>query len=688
PPPRTLEAIPNNLPVQFTSFVGREDDVATALEMLESSQLLTLLGPGGTGKTRLSVQVAAEAADRFKDGVYFVPLASVTDPDLIAPTILSTLGVAPASAAVPPSDQLIRFLSDKAMLLVLDNFEQLVEGAGLVGDLCAASVHSRILVSSRVPLRLRGEQELAIAPLQVASPESDIDVLIKNESVHLFVERAQAVQPGFALTEDNARAVVELVRRLDGLPLAIELAVSKLKLLSVEALLERLEARSLTGGPRDAPERHQTMWNAIAWSEEALSEPCRRLFARLSVFLGGARLEEIERVCGPELGLDVLEGLATLVDTSLVLADRANGRFRMLQVIREYAAERLDESGEAGEVGRRHTLAYLDLIETAAPELIRRDRKMWAEALDADHDNLRSATARCVAAGDADGAFRFAWSMWRYWQIRGHLHEARRRVDEILAMPGGEPRRRAKAIEALGGIAWWQGDADACTASYDEALRLQRGLGDDREIANALYNAGLMEAFFRRETDRALEMLEEAMAIYTRLGDEGGLADVHWGRGNMALITADDPREGIPDMERCIELYRAVGNVFGEGWGRYELGEAYRRSGDAAASRSHYIRGIELLYGTGEISAAVFFLLAFAGLSRLEGDDHRGAVLAGAAWALGERSGVDLVSIDAARIEGVEKETLEAFTGDLADAYRVGRAMTPDEAVAFALGTG
>lgn len=681
PPLRTLEAIPNNLPMQVTSFVGREDDLETALQLLETNRILTLLGPGGTGKSRLSVQVAAEAADGFPDGVYFIPLAPVSDGDLIAPTILSTLGVQVTSARMEPEEQLLKFVADKCLLLVLDNFEQLVESAQIVAEMAGASPTSKFLVTSRIPLRVRGEQELPIPPLDLAEPGADLASLSNNEAVHLFVERARAVQPDFTLTEDNAGPVVELVSRLDGLPLAIELVVPKLKSLPVERILDRLDTRTLTAGARDAPERHQTMWNAISWSEETLSESCRRLLWQVSVFAGGWRLEEMEKVCAS--GGDILDELATLVDHSLVR--REGERFRLLQVIREFAADRLAESGGGDEVRHRHTMAYCERIEEAFPELTRKDRKQWLESLDADHDNLRAAMSRCIAAGETDSALRFAWSMWRYWQIRGHLYEARRRVEEALALEGGDPRLQAKAVEALGGIAWWQGDIEACGKAYEEALEAQRELGDPREIANALYNRGLVEAFFLENREVGHAYLAEALAKYEELGDAAGLADVHWGLGNLALFAADDPGGGVAHFEESIAGYKRAGNVFGEGWAHFELGESFRRQGDPVTARPHYVKGLELLYGTGEVSATVLFVMAFAALALDTGDEMRAFRLAGAAFAAADRSGIDLISVAANRIEGLERATLEAVTDERADAYREGAALSYDQAVEYAL---
>jgi len=688
PPLRTLEAIPNNLPVQVTSFVGREDDLRTALDLLERNRILTLLGPGGTGKSRLSIQVAAEAAEEFPNGVFFVPLAPVTEGDLIAPTILSVLGVQVASGGMDPREQLLAFLGDKSLLLVLDNFEQLVESAAIVADMAAASPGSKLLVSSRIPLRVRGEQELPIPPLELAQADASLETLIGNEAVHLFVERAQAVDPSFELTEDNAGAIVELVSRLDGLPLAIELVVPKLKVLPVESILERLDTRDLKSGARDAPERHQTMWNAIRWSAESLPEACRRLFHRMSVFVGGARLDEIERVCGPadELGIDVLEGLATLVDGSLVLRD--GSRFRMLQVIREFAGAMLEESGEGEEMRHRHALSFCSRIEEAFPDFTGTNRKAALEAIDLDHDNLRAAIAHCIALDHTDSALRLAWSMWRYWQARGNLYEARRIVEQILALEGGDPMRRAKAVEALGGIAWWQGDIDGCVAAYEDAFERQVALGDPREIANARYNLGLAHGFFREDFPTGEALLTAARAEFESLADLEGLANVDWGLGNLEMFARSNFEDAVMYYQRSADEYRRVGNVFGESWAEFELGEAHRRSGDPVSARPHLEKGLRILYGTGDVSAVVLFVMSFAGLAFDAGDTVLAHRLAGAAYRAADRSGIDLVSVASNRIEGLERQTLQGAEGDLGKAFREGYEMSYDEAVTLALETG
>ena len=341
-----------------------------------------------------------------------------------------------------------------------------------------------------------------------------------------------AVRPDFRLSADNAPAVAKLVGRLDGLPLAIELVASRLRLLPVDQILSRLSARMLSSGSVDLPARQRTIESAITWSYELLAEPERKLFARFAIFSAGARLEEVEAVCGPpeELGQDVIDSLSTLVEQSLIrrVDDEERLRFRMLHVIQEFALERLTESGEAAALARRHLETYAAYVESVAPELLGRDRRMWLDVLEQDQDNLRAALDWAVESGESDLAFRLSSAAWRLWQARGHLHEARRRLDEVLALEGGDPRNRAKALEALGGILWWQSDLDGALEIYRETVRMHRILGDPRELANALYNVSLATVFVQ-DTSASRDALDEAEVLYRELGDVGGLGDVEWG---------------------------------------------------------------------------------------------------------------------------------------------------------------
>ena len=689
---RTLDAIPNNLPKQLTSFVGRDRELAQAIQLLATSRVLTFTGPGGTGKTRLSLQVAAEAADDFTDGVFFVDLAPVNDVELVPSRILESVGIQASARDESPLMRLTGQLADKSVLVILDNFEQLLEAAPVVAEMLRASPRSKVLVTSRAPLRISGEQEMPVPPLATSSigEHHDPSALMETEAVRLFADRAMSVRPDFRLTVENAPVVAELVRRLDGLPLAIELVASRVRLLDVDQILSRLDARMVGAGPVDLPERQRTIQGAISWSHDLLTDPGKCLFARFSVFSGGARLEEVESVCGPseELGDELLDCLSTLVDHSLIrrVDDDGQLRFRMLHVIREYAAERLEESGDGEALRGRHGSAYTHFVESAAPELLRKDRKHWLDLLEHDHDNIRSALDWAADAGEIDLALRLGAATWRFWQARGHLHEARRRIDEVLSLEGGEPRNRARASEALGGILWWQAEMDECQKVYGQALEVERELGDPKAIANALYNYSLSVAFGPDPNpELAFGALDEAEGLYRELGELGGLGDIEWGRGNAVAYIEGDFARGMEHMKKSIEYYRQAGNEFGMGWGLFEVGDMARRLEDYEQAQSFATQGLSLFAGHRDVSAAVMFIALMAGTALELGDLERTRRLAGAFHGLRITSGTEIVRNDINAIEGLEFEPLEALTGEAAIPYREGRAMDFDQAVAYAL---
>ncbi len=705
---RTLDAIPNNLPRLLTTFVGRERELDEAVRLMETTRLLTFTGPGGTGKTRLSLQVAAEVADGFSDGVFFVDLAPVTDVEMLPARILETLGIQASAPGESPEMRLQSQLADKSVLMILDNFEQLLEGATLVGTMLRAAPRVKLLVTSRAPLRIGGEQELPVPPLDVSGlgGGGDLSRLMESEAIRLFTDRAMSVRPDFRLTTENAPVVIELVRRLDGLPLAIELVASRLRLLTVDQILSRLGASMLSSGSVDLPARQRTIQSAIAWSHDLLGPSGSRLFARFSVFNGGARLEEIEAVCGPkeDLGEEVIDVLSSLVDQSLIFrvddAVRVGGppRFRMLHVIREYAMERLEESGEEPDLSRRHLVAYTDLVESAAPHLLRKERKEWLDLLEREHDNINSALDWAVASGETDLALRLAAGAWRFWQARGHLHEARIRLDQVLAIEGGEQRCRAKAVEALGGILWWLSEMNDVVVVYRQALEMQRELGDPKEIANALYNVALSVAFGENQDfDASNEALDEAERLYTDLGDVGGLGDVEWARGNLIAYTAVSAEPGadsaashrleeaIEHTKRSIEYYSQAGNEFGMGWGLFEVGDMSRRLGDYEQAWEYASRGLALFADHDDVSGVVLLVAAVAGLALALGDRRRALRLAGAFHRLRITSGTEIVRSEINRIEGLDYEVLEALTGEEAIHYREGQAMSLEQTVSYAL---
>ncbi|MGH2392798.1 MAG: ATP-binding protein, partial [Candidatus Limnocylindria bacterium] len=495
PPLRSLSAWPNNLPVQLTSFIGRKGEVAAVGELLDRARLVTLTGPGGTGKTRLGLQVAAERMTRHPDGAFFVDLAPVTDPSLVASAVASSVGVREA-ADQSLALTLGQALRDKDLLLVIDNFEQVTDAAPMVADLLGSASRLRVLVTSRAVLHVSGEHEYPVPPLRIPDPAHlpPLAELPTYEGVALFVERARAVRPDFAVSDDTWAAVAGIVARLEGLPLAIELTAAKTKILSPDQILARLADRLsfLAGGPRDAPARQQALRETIAWSHDLLPPPQQALLRRLAVFVGGCTLESVTAVCRPaEIGLDALEGLAALLDVSLVRRDpgvHGEARFTMLETIREFALAQLEESGEREELARRHAEHFLSRAEATEPELTTSPEAV--EGIDHDHDNYRAALAWAVATDDADLGMRLGYALWRFWQLRGHLSEGRMWFDRLFALPsaGARTTARAKGLTGAAGIAYWQNDYPAATAWYEDAEALYRELGDRRGLADALYN--------------------------------------------------------------------------------------------------------------------------------------------------------------------------------------------------------
>ena len=718
PPIRSLDRRPNNLPTQLTSFVGRDSELADAARLLETTRLLTLTGPGGTGKTRLSLQLAANVSDRFPDGIWFVALEPVRDPGLIAGTIMTTLGLV-ESGGRSARDVLIEWLAPKEALLVLDNFEQVIDGAPVVSDLLRGAQRLAAIVTSRAPLRVSGEQEypvpglpaprdvLALSDLEkmnlpIEDRRLDAATATQYEAVRLFIARALAVRPDFRVTNDNAPAVAGIAARLHGMPLAIELAAARVKLLSPDAILERLEHQLgvLAAGSRDLPERQQTLRGAIAWSHDLLTAGERRLLARLSVFVGGCELDSAEVVCGPagELeGLEVLDGLMSLADQSLVRAEEIDGetRFRMLDTIREFAAERLDASGEREEMERRHSATFLALAEALTPRLTSDDQRRWLGRLERDHDNIRAVLDRAAATADGPTAIRLGFAMWRYWQKRGHLAEASRRLRGIAAEPWSHHDKvlRARLMEALGGVAWWQADLATMGPAYDEALAIWEEIGDQREIVNALYNNSFQYAVAddRKASDpdrigynRMLRALELALSI----GDDRGRANVLWGLGNYVYFHDTDDH-GLARFEEALEIFRRIGDRTMEAWSLHMLSSAQMRALRIDESRRNISQAMRLFHAYGDVAGVTLALDDYAALAVADGDLPRAARLWGAARALSSASGVGLADFVDTQFEFYSRpNAAHSLEPDELQRYaQEGRSMTLDESVAYALQT-
>ena len=689
-PPRTLDARPGNLPAQLTSFVGRERETAEARRLLGRTRLLTLTGAGGTGKSRLALQVAAELLPGYRDGAFFADLSSVTDPDLV-PAVLARALRVPEAPGRLVLEALRDHLRDRRLLLVADNFEQVTEAGAVVEELLAAAPGLTVLATSRVALSLRGEQELVVPPLALPDPARppDPEALGRSDAVRLFVERAQAVRPSFELTEENAQAVAGICARLDGLPLAIELAATRTKVLTPEQILPRLQ-RSLTlltGGARTLPDRQRTLRGAIAWSYDLLPAAERRLFARLSVFSGGWTLASAEAVGDPEaLGLDPLEATTSLVDQSLATTTGAAAggpRFSMLETIREFGRERLAASGELDDVARRHASWFLDLAVAAESHLGGADQGEWLDRCEQEHANLRAALRWAVEAGETDRAQEAAGAIWRFWQQRGHLAEGRRWLEELLAMPSGQgpTPARAKALAGAGGIAWWQEDIAAARGYYQEALAIARQLGDPARTAQALYDQSFV-AGAAGDFDGAFGLLEESLELARLAGDEPVAARAEWMLAIRDLAAGEWDRP-LATAERSVATWRRLGDRLQMADGLVWLGVVYIRAGRPADARSAIREALGLSRDVDSPMGIVSVILGLSYLARWEGRYQDAVRLAGAAESLREQvGGRPPLDFLAGFIGDPEAEARARLPTDAAEAaWEEGRRMGVDAAL-------
>jgi non-specific serine/threonine protein kinase len=572
PPGPLSESPPVSLPVELTSFVGRDTESVALRKLLQhqDTRLVTLTGTGGVGKTRLSVRVAALLANQFSDGVHFMPLASINDPELIAPEVARILGVREAHGQ-SLSTRLKEHLSGKQMLLVLDNFEQVISGAPLIGELLTSCIGLKVLVTSRVLLRLRGEHEFQVRPLELPdlNRHQSIEDLSTCPAVTLFVERARSVNPRFLVTDENAGAVAEICVRLEGLPLAIELAAARLKILQPGAILSRLGSRLnlLTRGPADLPARQQTMRKTIAWSYDLLPEREKKLFRQLAVFVGGFTLSAVESVCkeASVSELSVLDGISSLLENSLLRQQEGYApRFVMLETIREFALERLMKTRRAESVRSAHATFFVRLAEEAGRELSGAAQMEWFERLEADRDNLRAALRWSSEGGEVEVGLRIAASPWRFWEVHGPLSEGRRWLKALLAKSAqGEvsTKVRAKSLYAAGLLAHIQNDCREARTFLKQSLVLYREMEDKKGIASSLGALGLL-AHDEGDDDRALRLLEEGLALCRELGDKHGTA---YALDNLGLVARDqgDYDRALSLHEESVAIRRELGDDLG-----------------------------------------------------------------------------------------------------------------------------
>ena len=693
PPIKTLE-IPTNLPARLTSFVGRDRELARITNVLESARLVTLTGPGGTGKTRLALRAASEILDRFPDGVFFIDLAPISDPALVPSAILTTVG--PRGGAGPRSEleRLQIELRDRETLLILDNFEHVIEAGAGVAAILAAAQRIRVLATSRAPLRLEGEREIPVAPLDLpgaAEPASPRD-LYGFEAVALFAERATAIDPGFAIDENNAGVIVEICRRLDGLPLAIELAASRLRVLSPSAMLERLDRALplLSGGPRDLPDRQRTLRNAIEWSHRLLPPAVASLFRRLSVFAGGFTIAAAESIGDPDgaLHTGVLEGIEALLDASLVRRGDPMGgpdRFEMLQTIRDYGLEQLEHGGtEAGEVRRRHAHYFLELAESSEAGFRGPDLERLMGLFHVEHDNLRAALAWALHEDQGDVALRLVSALWLFWHLHGDLASGRRWTEQALALPSAAARSpaKAKALLAAGSLAYWQLDERAMSNRYQQALATFEELEDEAGIAAARYDVAFSLGIGGR-LEEAIDMLRSSRALSEKLGDRGAVADSLFGLALMHRLRGDIAiaRE---TGEEALASHRELRDLFGIVSSLCVVGPAATQLGDLDTGRACFMESLAIDEAFGERTGIALSLDNLADLEITTGNVARALRLAGASEAIKEGVGgqapPELITLPDPRERArplMSEQEIEA-------AWEEGRRMSIEQAIAYA----
>ncbi len=734
PPLKSLDSRPNNLPVQPTPLIGRENEVSEATGLLESDtvRLLTLTGPGGVGKTRLGLQVAAELVEVFPDGVWFVDLAALQEPGLVIDAIARSVGVR-EEGGQHLRERLAEALRDERVLLVLDNFEQVIVAAPEVATLLATCPRLKALVTSRVPLRVRGERELQVQPLEV--PDSTrlppLADLADVPAIRLFAERAQAVKPGFALDEANAQAVAAICARLDGLPLALELAAARSRLLSPEALLARLERPlpQLTRGDRDLPERQKTLRAAIAWSYDLLEPAVQALFRRLAVFAGDWTLDAAETVvpAAGALDIDVLDGLEELAEHSLVRHGedgRDSPRFTMLAILREYALEELEASGEEVATRQAHADFYLSLAEEANPEFTGPDQGTWLDRLEAEHGNFRDAIEWLLAQGKSETVLLLGWLLWLFWARRGHLREGGKWLERGINASGDvAPKPRARALVDLGNISLDLHEYERARTFYEQSLPILRDLGERRDLAVVMSGLGrvaelrgeLADARMRYEEclvifrelqddmavaftldelgdiaaaeedyPQARAFHEEALAIVQPLGDPANIGHTIRRLGLIACLEGDHPT-ARRHLEQCESLFDAGQDKGGMAATLHTQGVVAMREGAIDEASARFVNSLRLSVENDDALGIVQCLEGLAEVASVRGQFNDAAQLLGAVATGRRRLGAPRLARDEAHLIGVDDHTRTEL-GD--EKYQIaktaGESLNLDEAISLA----
>lgn len=682
------------LPVPPTPLVGRARELADLSASLARPEvrLVTLLGPGGVGKSRLALELGRRLEGSDRGSVHFVALAPIRDPALVVAEIAKGVGASEGGDGTLLEALKGRLRTQKS-LLILDNFEQVEDAAPVVGELLGAAPDLKVLVTSRSALHLAAEHLFEVLPLEPpGAGRSPLALIGESPAVQLFVERAQAVKPSFTLSLDNALAVAEICGRLDGLPLAIELAAARTPLLTPQALLGRLDKRFalLTGGVRDLPDRQRTLRSTIDWSFDLLGDEEKRLFAALSVFAGGFTLDAAEAVCG-EACTDLLGTLASLIDKSLVKAGDAEGegRFGMLETVREYAVEKLEAGGKAEAVRSAHAAFFTEFALFADVQLKGGDQRFWAGQLEREHDNIRTALAFTLGR-DAAAALELSSALLRFWWIRSYLTEGRRWLKDVFSALGEVPTTAAlaKAYNGAGILARMQGDY-ATSSDFDvRSLEAYRALGDPNGVANALNNIGV-DAMERRDFPKARALMEEVLALHRNRGDEAALAVPLANLGLIALHERDyiSARDLLTDS---LGRFRAQGDGWSAAGTVMNLGSAALKLGDLDAARGYFSQSLELAVALGDKEIVATTLTSFGFLAAALGRDLLAARLWGAAAALSASIGHQLPPSSTFGDDEAAIHRVKSRLGDdgYALAYREGQEMGLDPAIALALQEG